>query len=94
MRLKIAKLACKILSGNAKFCEEIGLFGTLGIPENDPAYQIDKKNEFDLWLEAQGIDPVVFWKKFDAFLQSSECKEQYNFIYISGLPPWEQSWNN
>ncbi len=93
MKLLIAKLACKVLTTNANFCRELSVFGTLGIPENDPMWKETKKEEFDRALYDKGIDPIVFWNKFDSFLQTNSCQQEYNFVYIPGVPAWEQRWD-
>ena len=92
MKLLIVKLACKVLTSNADFCKEIGLFGTLGVGNDDPVYKMEKKEEFDKWLDSKGIDPTKYWKKFDEYIQSDACKEEYKFIYDPSKPAWEQVW--
>jgi hypothetical protein len=92
MKLKIANLACKVLTLNSNFCKEIGMFGTLSIPENDPIFKEQQKDAFDKWLVKKGLNPVIFWKKFEEYLNSNSCREEYNFIYNPALAPWEQIW--
>ena len=92
MRLTIAKLACKVLSGNASFCEEIGLFGTLGIPENDPVFQMMQKEQFDEWLASHAVNSAQFWDAFDRYLRSDSCKQEHGFIYDPAKAAWEQAW--
>lgn len=90
--LRIAKLACKILTSNSNFCRKLGIMGTLDIPENDPIYKESQKENFDVWLLEKGITPYNFWQNFDEYLKSNSCQEKYNFSYNPALKPWEQIW--
>jgi hypothetical protein len=92
MKFTIAKLACKVLTGNAEFCKEIGLFGILAIPENDPVFQMKQKEAFDKWLGAQAINSAEFWEAFEKYLKSDSCKQEHGFMYDPAKAAWEQSW--
>jgi len=92
MKLIIGKLACKVLTLNSSFCKEIGVMGTLHIPENDPIYKEQHKEAFDMWLVKNGINPIVFWGKFEDYLKSNSCKQEHGLYYNPALAPWEQIW--